>query len=99
MSTNLNEFEVTAILKKDSDFFYIGRNVFSGAEQTSSERVLIHDAIVSVLEEAGKPLHHKDIVKAVSRYRYVDSKMQIHEKEPIIKVGRNIFGLDYWRFG
>ncbi len=96
MVTNLSEFEVTAILKRYGDFFYIGRNIFSGSEKAAGERILIHDSIVGVLEEAGRPLHHSDIMREVSKYRYVDKKMQIQEKQPIIKVGRNIFGLDYW---
>ena len=74
---------------------YLGRSVFT-KDQNFTSRLLLHDVIVSVLREAGKPLKNSKIRDQVIRVRGYEGYFQVFPKPPIVALGQGYFALDHW---
>ena len=96
ISDGINEFCVSAILKKYTNFSYLGRNVFAAPDTELSSRLFIHDVLVNVLRANNKPMHFSDLVEEARALGGLGSIMQINERPPLKNLGRNVWALDYW---
>ena len=93
---NLDEFELTGILRAKTDLQYLGRNVFATLDSSVDGRTMIHDVFVKILKSENRPLHARELHELARPYRSIDPNMQIITKPPIVALGQNKFGLDFW---
>ncbi len=82
-------------LIKDKRFVLVGRGIYALAEWGYKPGV-VSDIIVSVLEEAGKPLSREEIIEAVLKRRLVKKNtilVGLSNKKLFKKVGKNQYAL------
>lgn len=91
-----DEFSLTGILLNQTDLTYLGRNVFAVQGSNAETRTKIHDVLVKVLQSENRPLHAKELIAKASEVRSIDPNMQVQAKPPIVLLGANVFGLDFW---
>jgi hypothetical protein len=95
ISSNLNYFHISAILRKHTDYIYLGRSVFASKDSGLKTRIHIHDIAVNTLRLAEKPMHKYELVKEVNKYISIGSN-GIYINPPLINIGKNIIALDFW---
>jgi len=93
----LDQYKVNVILQlADTPLSYLGRSVWAldGHDSlTTSDRLDVRQAIIAIIEDAGKPLEASQIIQEVKESRGLSKMIQIHPGEPIVRVGRAVWGL------
>lgn len=83
-------------LKKSELVVSLGRMVWTvkqAAVNGSASRIDIHQAIVSLIRNAGRPMAAGEIRQTLLRNRGLNSIFQIIMEDPLIRVGRGLWGL------
>ena len=83
-------------LKKSEQLLSLGRMVWTAKQAVSngsSFRIDIHQAIVSLLRDKGRPMTAIEIRKTLLCDRGLNSTFQILMEDPLIRVGRGVWGL------
>lgn len=83
-------------LSKTEQLVSLGRMVWTAkqaASNGSAARIDIHQAIVSLIRNAGRPMTAVEIRQRLLRDRGLNSIFQILMEDPLIRVGRGIWGL------
>jgi len=92
----LNPYVLSIALCQSEKLKPLGRMVWginSSEINVPSARLDIHQAIVSVLEDAGGSLTNSEILDRVSRARGLNSIFQIQPEGRLVRVGRGLIGL------
>lgn len=95
----LSKYDLNVILGSSTTLAYLGRMVWAartmGAMGTA-DRLNILQAIVTLVQKHGSPMRASDIQEIISRDRGLGSTFQIHQADPLIRVGENEWGI-IWR--
>ncbi len=91
----LNKYLLNIALSTSSKFQYLGRMTWSLRRQDSAEvsRIKIHQTVVDILTEAGRPLKTFQILERLTEVRGVSEYFQIHPFDPIVRLGPGYWGL------
>ena len=95
----LSKYDLNVILESSTVLAYLGRMVWTTGTKSSlgsSDRLNIWQAIVALLQQHGLPMFASDIREIISRDRGLGSAFQIHQADPLIRVGENEWGI-LWR--
>lgn len=91
-----DDFVISAIIREYFEVPYLGRQMFANPESEQGKRVLISDVLQQILVSNGKPMHGKELFTKANKIRSMNNALPIFIKEPIILLGKNYYGLDYW---
>ncbi|MDX2112390.1 MAG: hypothetical protein SFW63_01460, partial [Alphaproteobacteria bacterium] len=89
-------YELGIILEESGNLISLGKQVWTQKHRenlSTNDRIQTMNAIMTVMEDAGKPLKTNELLEKVSRYRGIKSKMQINPNETLIKLESNLWGL------
>ena len=92
----LNPYLLSIALRRSRVMSYLGRMVWASSSSSakgSSNRLDIHQAIVSVIQEAGRPLPSDEIKAILSRDRGLNCFFQVQPEGSLIRVGSGLWGL------
>ncbi len=95
----LSKYDLNVILESSMVLAYLGRMVWTTKTKSllgTSDRLNIWQAIVALLQQHGSPMFASDIREIISRDRGLGSTFQIHQADPLIRVGENQWGI-LWR--
>ncbi len=95
----LSKYDLNVILGSSTTLAYLGRMVWAARTRGamgSADRLNIWQAIVALVQEHGSPMRASDIREIISRDRGLGSTFQIHQADPLIRVGENEWGI-IWR--
>jgi hypothetical protein len=95
----LSEYHLNAILRSSKVLAYLKRMVWAANTVDAlgtSDRKNIWQAIVGLLRAHGSPMATSDIRECISRDRGLGPHFQIHQSDPLIRVGENRWGI-LWR--
>lgn len=94
---SMTKYEVNYVLGKAGGMRDLKRLVWGRESSALERRISIHDAVVSILRDEGKPLGAAEIRARLSRMRGLNGDdILIPHKPPIKKFGRGIWGLESW---
>lgn len=83
-------------LKKSEKIISLGRMVWAAKQSVqngSAFRIDIHQAIVSLIRNEGRPMTGQEIRQRLLRDRGLNNIFQIIMEDPLIRVGRGVWGL------
>lgn len=92
----LNPYLLSIALSRSQVLSYLGRMVWASTlsgVKGSANRLDIHQAIVSVIQDAGRPLPSEEIKKILSRDRGLNYYFQVQPEGSLIRVGAALWGL------
>jgi hypothetical protein len=92
----LNTYTLNVALKQSTSLNYLGRMIWassSSGAKTTANRLDIHQAIVSVLKEAGRPLSAEDIKSRLLEERGLNCYFQIQPEGDLMRLGQGFWGL------
>lgn len=92
----INNYELGIILEESGNLISLGKQVWTQKHReniSTNDRIQTMNAIMTIMEDAGKPLKTNELLERVSRYRGIKSKMQINPNETLIKLESNLWGL------
>lgn len=96
---HLTNYTLGIILEDSPNLICLGKQVWvnkSRDDLSTNDRIQMMNAIITVMEEAGGALKHKELIERVSRYRGFKSKQQqIQANERLIKLAPSLWGLTY----
>lgn len=95
----LSKYDINVVLGASTTLAYLGRMVWMSKSESSSgkaDRMHVWQAVVSLLQHQGRPMRAAEIRERISRDRGLGSTFQIHQADPLIRVGENVWGL-LWR--
>lgn len=97
--SRLAKYDLNVILGSSTTLADLGRMVWAARTKGalgSIDRLNIWQAIVALVQEHGSPMHAADIREFISRDRGLGEAFQIHQADPLIRVGENEWGI-LWR--
>lgn len=95
----LSKYDLNVILDSSTDLVYLRRMVWTSKTKWSaaaSDRLNIWQAVVALVQQHGSPMCASDIREILSRDRGLPATFQIHQADPLIRVGDNEWGI-LWR--
>jgi hypothetical protein len=90
----LDKYNLSVALEMKSGLKYLGRLVWACPDANHAMRVDLRDAVIGILENAGGPLTTSQINDKLTEFRGVNSTFQIWNRDPVIRVGRSLWGLN-----
>lgn len=94
LSDRLDKYGLSVALQMKSQLKYLGRLVWVLPDADDLHRVDIRDAVVEILDTAGGPLTSREINERLSKIRGLNGAVQIWNRDPVLRVGRGIWGLN-----
>jgi hypothetical protein len=94
LSERLDKYGLNVALQLKSQLKYLGRLVWALPDVDGQLRVDLREAVIGVLDTAGRPLTTHEINERLSEFRGVNSTFQIWSRDPVIRVGRGLWGLN-----
>lgn len=94
LSERLDKYGLNVALQLKSPLKYLGRLVWVLPEADEQHRVDLRDAVIGILDAAGGPLSTGEVNKRLSEFRGVNSTFQIWNRDPVLRVGRGLWGLN-----
>lgn len=95
----LSRHVVNFALRSSMHLVYLGRMVWAARSSGSkgvTDRIDVWQAMASMLEENEGPMRTEEIRGKLSRGRGLGETFQLHERDPIIRVGEGTWGM-LWR--
>ena len=93
-SERIDKYGLNVALQMKSSLKYLGRLVWVLPEADEQHRVDLRDAVIGILDAAGGPLSTGEINKRLSEFRGVNGTFQIWNHDPVLRVGRGLWGLN-----
>ena len=92
---HLNKYVLDYALRKSSNLNRLGRMTWSAKDYGSiAERIDIHDAVQSLIFDAGRPLTIIEIRQRLKALRGTNNTSYFSFADPIIKIGFGLWGLN-----
>lgn len=91
---NFDKYVLNVALHLKSQLKYLGRLVWGASDAECSDRVDIGNAVIDLLDTAGRPLTSREINEQLSQIRGLNGQIQIWNRDPVIRVGRGLWGLN-----
>jgi len=92
--SQLNKYIVDIALQKSGNLKRLGRMIWSGGDADLEARIDIRQAIVSLVQQAGRPLRTDEIRQRLIALRGVNEHFQIASHDPLLRVGVGLWGLN-----
>lgn len=94
----LSKYDLNAVLESSKILRYLGRMVWTATAENSevTDRLNIWQAVVALVQQHGSPMHASDIRQTIAKSRGLGTTFQIHQADPLIRVGENKWGI-IWR--
>ena len=93
----VNSHIVDIVLKiASTEIEDLGRLVWqqkSNLREIGQARIDIQQAIVSILQDNGKPMSNSEIIERIQKDRGVSANIQIFSRYPVIKIDESLWGL------
>jgi hypothetical protein len=99
LAHGMDRYVIDILLEKSSRVQSLGRFVWSAGKEndlSAEHRIDIHQACISILEQANQPMTTIELRKELSRHRGVGKSFQIHPKDTLVKLDRGLWGLADW---
>ncbi|MHC2621506.1 RNA polymerase sigma factor (sigma-70 family) [Bradyrhizobium huanghuaihaiense] len=90
----LDKYIVDIALQKSGNLKRLGRQVWSGGDADLEARIDVRQAIVSLLQQAGRPLKTDEIRQRLIALRGVNEHFQIASHDPLLRIGVGLWGLN-----
>lgn len=94
LNQRLDKYGLNVALQMKSPLKYLGRLVWAAPDADEQHRVDLRDAVIGILDAAGRPLTTREINERLSEFRGVNSTFQIWNRDPVLRVGRGLWGLN-----
>lgn len=94
LSERLDKYGLNVALQMKSPLKYLGRLVWVLPEADEQHRVGLRDAVIGILDAAEGPLSTREVNERLSEFRGVNSTFQIWNRDPVLRVGRGLWGLN-----
>ena len=94
LNERLDKYGLNVALQMKSQLKYLGRLVWVLPDTDNQHRVDIRDAVIDILDAAGGPLTSREINERFSEIRGLNSSLQIWNRDPVLRVGRGLWGLN-----
>ena len=97
MTAGFDKYILDFLLRKSEALQCLGRMTWAEAhseEATSADRINIHQAIISLVDEAGRPLSTSEIRHRLIALRGVNEGFRIAAVDPLIRLGTAEWGLN-----
>ena len=94
LNERLDKYGLNVALQMKSQLKYLGRLVWAAPDADEQHRVELRDAVIGILDAAGRPLATREINERLSEFRGVNSTFQIWNRDPVLRVGRGLWGLN-----
>lgn len=92
---SLSKYVVDFVLRGSGALRRLGRMTWVEADlATSSDRIDIRQAVISLVQEAGRPLTTGEIHQRLVALRGVNETFQIGAVDPLIRLGAGLWGLN-----
>ena len=94
---SLDKYILDIILKKSTMLKSLGKMAWIDASNATDDitRIDIHQAVVSLIKKAGRPLSTSEIKEQLEQVRGLNNYFQIIPTEPIIRMKPGVWGLNY----
>jgi len=95
----LSKYVLNTVLRSSAHLSYLGRMIWamkSDEAHKSSDRIEVWQAVASMLDASGGPMSTEELRESLSQDRGLGSTFQIHQVDPVIRVGKGVWGL-LWR--
>ena len=90
----LDKYVLEITLAESTMLRSLGRMTWVAAgESDRGSRIEIHQAVVAIIQSAGRPLHTEEIKERLSATRGVNEFFQIQPVDPIIRLGSGLWGI------
>ncbi|MGH7010904.1 MAG: hypothetical protein ACREEX_08700, partial [Caulobacteraceae bacterium] len=90
-----DKYVLDYLLRRSSLLRRLGRFIWArGDAATSSERLELREAVVSLLISAGHPLQIKDIEQRLVALRGTNGSIQLNPSDPLIRLDTGVWGLN-----
>lgn len=91
----INKYVVDIALRKSGDLKRLGRMIWKEADASDdASRIDVRQAIISLLQQAGRPLQTDEIRQRLIALRGVNEHFQIATLDPVLRVGVGLWGLN-----
>ena len=91
----INKYIVDIALRKSGDLKRLGRMIWKEIDAGDEvSRIDVRQAIISLLQQAGRPLQTDEIRQRLIALRGVNEHFQIATVDPLIRVGVGLWGLN-----
>lgn len=95
----LSKYVVNFVLRSSKHLVYLRRLIWavkSTGSRSAADRIEVWQAMASMLKEYGGPMTTEEIRSRLSRDRGIGDTFQLHERDPVVRVGVGTWGL-LWR--
>jgi hypothetical protein len=95
LGTGFDKYTLDIALQKVADLKRLGRMTWMIADgNDETARIDIRQAVIALLQQAGRPLHTDEIRQRLIALRGVNQHFQIVAADPVLRVGVGIWGLN-----
>jgi RNA polymerase sigma factor (sigma-70 family) len=92
---SINKYIVDIALRKSGDLKRLGRMIWKEVDISDDvSRIDVRQAIISLLQQAGRPLQTDEIRQRLIALRGVNEHFQIATVDPVLRVGVGLWGLN-----
>jgi hypothetical protein len=91
---SIDKYIINIALQQQRQLKPLGRMVWVTSADTSGSRIDIRQALVSILQQAGQPLTSDDLRQRLTAVRGINSTMQFHVVDPLVKLNSSLWGLN-----
>lgn len=92
----LNHYIINIALHGAGELIELGRFMWMQSSTSMPEdvrRIDIHQAVITLLEQAGRPMSNTEIKEALQRERGLGKNFQIHPVGSLVRIGTGMWGL------
>jgi hypothetical protein len=91
----INKYIVDVALRKSGDLKRLGRMMWREIDTSDDlSRIDVRQAVISLLQQAGRPLQTDEIRQRLIALRGVNEHFQISSADPVLRVGVGLWGLN-----
>jgi hypothetical protein len=91
----INKYIVDIALRKSGDLKRLGRMIWKEVDASDDvSRIDVRQAVISLLQQAGRPLQTDEIRQRLIALRGVNEHFQIATEDPVLRVGVGVWGLN-----
>jgi hypothetical protein len=92
---SVNKYIVDIALRKSGDLKRLGRMIWKEVDTSDDvSRIDVRQAVISLLQQAGRPLQTDEIRQRLIALRGVNEHFQIATVDPVLRVGVGLWGLN-----
>lgn len=90
----LDKYVLDFLLRRSSVLRRLGRMAWVQSNVTVSDRLEVREAVIDLLEQAGRPLTTTELRQRLIARRGVNATFQVQPADPLVRVGTGVWGLN-----